>query len=359
MPCKIHIVKLEKGKSYLINMVSTDLDSYLRIEDSAGAALAQDDDGGGNLNARIRFAPTKDDNFKIIATTFSGGEGNYTLTVKDANAPVAAGKPPVKNEKKIPLKNDSDAPKKNDEVKKDDGAIKLETPTDKKPIDLQGQLQDGDPVDPVRNQPAKTYAVELIEGTAYTIDLGSTDYDAYLRILDAAGNLIAEDDDSGGNLNARVNFIAPAKATYRIVATSFGGGTGAFQLAIRPTASYGKSAKYDPQKVHDGSKNFFISGKLTNQDDKDAVQQQSPCQIHQVKLAKGKTYVIDLISGQMDSYLRIEDSAKTNLAEDDDGGEGLNSRLTFTPTDDGVFRLIATNLDGNAGAYILAIREQK
>src|SRR5262245_1729574 len=59
MPCKVHVLKLEKGNTYLINMVSTDLDSYLRIEDSTGTQLAQDDDSGGGLNARIRFVPMK------------------------------------------------------------------------------------------------------------------------------------------------------------------------------------------------------------------------------------------------------------------------------------------------------------
>src|SRR5262245_31351509 len=45
LPCKIHVVKFQKDKSYLIDMISTEFDSYLRLEDTAGKQLAQDDDG--------------------------------------------------------------------------------------------------------------------------------------------------------------------------------------------------------------------------------------------------------------------------------------------------------------------------
>jgi hypothetical protein len=353
MPCKVHVLKLAKGKTYLINMVGTDIDSYLRIEDSTGAQVAQDDDSGGGLNARIRFAPAKDDSFKIIATTFSGGEGNYTLTIKDLNAPVVAGnpspaKPPVQDE-----------PKKAEPKLVQDGVIKLDTPTEMKSIEVRSQLQDGDVLDPVQNHAAKIYAVELAEGTPYVIQHSSDDFDAFLRVRDANGKEVASDDDGGGNLNARIFFVPPAKGIYRIVATSFDGGRGNFQLVVRPATEFGKAVKYDSDKVHDAAVAFFAPGSFTNKDAKDAVKDQSPCQIHQVKLEKGKTYVIDLISGQMDCYLRIEDSKKNNLSEDDDGGEGLNSRLSFSPTEDDVYRLIATNLDGNFGSYLIAVREQK
>jgi hypothetical protein len=334
-------------------MASTDFDSFLRIEDSMGASLAQDDDSGGNNNARIRFAPKKDDAFKIIATTFAGGEGTYSLTIKDVNAPVATGNPPAAKS------TVQEGPKRAAPDLTPDGAIKLDVPTEQRPVEIRGQLQDGDGVDPIQNQAAKVYAVELAEGTPYSITHKSQDFDAFLRIRDGSGKELASDDDSGGNLDARILFVPPAKGVYRIVATSFDGGRGNFQLVLRPATEFGKPAKYDADKIHDGAVAFFVPGNLTNQEAKDAVQQQSPCHIHQVKLEKGKTYIVELMSGQMDSFLRIEDATMAQLAEDDDGGEGLNSRISFNPPEDGVYRLIATNLDGNLGNYILAVRERK
>src|SRR5689334_16918165 len=58
---KAHVVELKAGRSYQVDLMKKDnkqqFDPYLRIEDSAGKQLAQDDDSGGNLNARIRFTP--------------------------------------------------------------------------------------------------------------------------------------------------------------------------------------------------------------------------------------------------------------------------------------------------------------
>jgi hypothetical protein len=83
---KIYNVKMEAGSTYTIDMVThkeTFFDNYLRLEDSAGNNLAQDDDSGGNLNARIVFRPTRNDTYRIIATTLGGGAtGSFTVTVR-------------------------------------------------------------------------------------------------------------------------------------------------------------------------------------------------------------------------------------------------------------------------------------
>ena len=69
-------------KTYQIDMISNQFDAYLRLEDSKGNQLAEDDDSGGNLNAQILFTPTKADDYRIIATTFGpGATGIYQLKV--------------------------------------------------------------------------------------------------------------------------------------------------------------------------------------------------------------------------------------------------------------------------------------
>ena len=84
---KVYPVKMKGGSVYQIDMVSTQFDSYLRLEDNGGNELAEDDDGGGNLNARIVFTCPKDGEYKVIATAFNpNGVGMYTLTVKKQGA---------------------------------------------------------------------------------------------------------------------------------------------------------------------------------------------------------------------------------------------------------------------------------
>jgi peroxiredoxin len=82
-PRKIHTIQLKAGNVYTIDMVSKEFDTYLRLEDKAGVQLAEDDDSGGEQNARIDFSCTKDGEYKIICTAFAPeGAGNFTLTVK-------------------------------------------------------------------------------------------------------------------------------------------------------------------------------------------------------------------------------------------------------------------------------------
>ena len=54
-----------------------------RLENAAGQQLAQDDDSGGMLNARIVFSAPADGWYRIIVTSFSPkASGNYTLRVR-------------------------------------------------------------------------------------------------------------------------------------------------------------------------------------------------------------------------------------------------------------------------------------
>jgi len=88
-PHKVHPFKMKKGEIYVIDMVSKEIDSMLRLENPAGKQVAFDDDGGGFPNARIAYKAPDSGDYKIIATSFphkAGGEfsqtGNYTITVR-------------------------------------------------------------------------------------------------------------------------------------------------------------------------------------------------------------------------------------------------------------------------------------
>jgi len=68
---------------------------------------------------------------------------------------------------------------------------------------------------------ADIYQVNLTSDTTVDIRLNSSDFDPYLVILDAKGNLVYQDDDSGGNTNPRITGPLPA-GTYYVVAEPFG-----------------------------------------------------------------------------------------------------------------------------------------
>jgi hypothetical protein len=75
--------------------------------------------------------------------------------------------------------------------------------------------------------------------------------------------------------------------------------------------------------VHEVKQGLELKGELDSQ---------TTALIYQIKLAAGKTYVIDMVSPNqkaLDPYLVLKDANGVILAEDDDGGDGLNARITF------------------------------
>jgi hypothetical protein len=84
---------------------------------------------------------------------------------------------------------------------------------------------------------------------------------------------------------------------------------------------------------------------------------------HAINCAQGKTYVIDMqIAGKnpmRDPYLILLDPGGNEVARDDDGGGGLNARITYRAQQTGQFQIVATNCFGNDfGTYTLKVVEQ-
>jgi hypothetical protein len=102
-----------------------------------------------------------------------------------------------------------------------------------------------------------------------------------------------------------------------------------------------------------------LKGTLTPQSEKDEVRPDCFCQSYKVHLEKGVTYVIDMRSLDLDSYLRLESEFGERLAQDDDSGPGYhNARIVFTATQSGTYRVIATTFGGTTtGSFTLNVRK--
>jgi hypothetical protein len=84
-PHQTFAMNFEQGKTYVIDLRSVEMDSYLWLDDPNGMQVALDDDSGGNQNARIRHTATQTGDYVIAATVFSNlrQEGAaFTLTVR-------------------------------------------------------------------------------------------------------------------------------------------------------------------------------------------------------------------------------------------------------------------------------------
>ena len=82
-------------------------------------------------------------------------------------------------------------------------------------------------------------------------------------------------------------------------------------------------------------------------------------QSYPLKMAAGKTYMIDMTSAEFDTYLRLEDDKGKVLAENDDiSPQNLNSRIIFNCKEEGSYRIVATSYQqAGQGAYLLTLRE--
>jgi hypothetical protein len=78
----------------------------------------------------------------------------------------------------------------------------------------------------------KLFKVKMQKDKKYIIQLNSTDFDAFLRLLDPTGKVVAFDDDSGGGLNARIEYTPAVSGVFGVVATSFDRKFGNFQLTV-------------------------------------------------------------------------------------------------------------------------------
>jgi hypothetical protein len=186
-PSRRFRVELSKAKKYQIDLMSKAFDSFLRLEDQEGKELARDDDSGGMLNARIIFSPPVDGYYQIIATSLDKRPGAYQFRVQEYTVP-----PPT--------------------------VLAL----DKGIATVKDRLVATDVPDSVRSGCfSKVYKVKMLAGNKYQIDMKSQELDAYLRLENSSGNRLAEDDDSGGDLNARIIFNCARDDEYRVIATTF------------------------------------------------------------------------------------------------------------------------------------------
>jgi tetratricopeptide (TPR) repeat protein/tRNA A-37 threonylcarbamoyl transferase component Bud32 len=316
----IYQVNLKAGMTYVIDMISSDpkaLDPYLILADSKGVKLAEDDDGGGGLNARITFRAVKDGAYRIVAASFGpAGNGEFTLTVRAGGAAVKA---KGRTADELLKEARADLPPNSVQL-----AVKL--------AELgYGLLQKKEPI-----EAEKLIAESLLLHTKLlpkhwgTFSVKSLLGEALLaqkKYADAEQLLI----DGYEGLMKNKKSIPPQGLQHLTLTDG--------RLAALFQATREKSETK-------------LQGSLTEEEKE---------QIHEVNLTKGKFVVIEMRSQAFDTYLRLEDLKGGKLAENDDidlGAKNLDSRIVVRLTEEAAYRVIATSFQNQGrGRYEIVIRE--
>ncbi|WP_340589293.1 pre-peptidase C-terminal domain-containing protein [Erythrobacter alti] len=204
----------------------------------------------------------------------------------------------------------------------------------------------------VSGEPA-TFEVNVPAGSVMQIDVISTsDLDPIVTVTDAvSGDVIAEDDDGGDDLNSRVR-IRGEDAGRRIVisvnsfdATWMEDGEeygGSFDLRLA-TSTYTAPAT---RTVTFGARE---TGSVQGEPHLFTFQAQA-----------GDTIEVAMLSeGELDPYLELRDASGEAINYDDDGGDGLNSLLRHTFDEAGTYTIAAMGYGESTGDFTLRVRERR
>jgi serine protease Do len=187
----------EAGQEVVIEMSSSELDAYLILLDPSGRDVAQDDDGGGQTNARLSTRLPVSGTYTVLANSYAPGEqGQYRLRVATSSSVPQAYVGPI--------------------------------------LEEQGRLQPGGPVLPDGSL-YREYVFQGEAGQPVLITLESPDFDTYLMLIGPDGDVLQHNDDiSNSNFNSQIRAILPASGTYRVVANAYdSNGQGEYRLTVR------------------------------------------------------------------------------------------------------------------------------
>ena len=355
--CDYFKVEFVDGTRYQFDLEGADTgrgtlgDPYLQLQrdDNVPLAGTQNNNGGVGRNARVVYAPTSavpndpDATLYIAADAAGGTTGTYTLSV------IVLG-PDGNSEADVDFPADSGTAGRVEVGASATGTIG----------------SDGD---------KDWFAVDLEAGTAYQVDLEGTRTDRgtlddlFLTFLDGSGSEIAADDDSGEGLSSRLVLMPAATGTYYAEAKEQGGGFGA-----GTTGTYTLSVAEVETRAAEGGTDFAanaatlgmveVGGSATG-----TVDMNGDVDWFRVVLEAGTTYVFDLEGAATgagtlpDPALVLSDPLNPGgpgVASDDDGGVGVNSRLEYTATANGVHYLrVYTDAvtASDVGTYRLSVRE--
>jgi hypothetical protein len=285
----------ESGQYVTITMVADNFDAFLRLQDSKGSEIAEDDDSAGNLNARIEtFKLPFNDTFTIVATSLSGtASGDFTVSLETAK---------VSNIEYTQI--------------------------------IQGELTTAETF--------LTYHFTGQAGDAVSIALNSDDFDSFLRLASAENSTIdlVTNDDGGGSLNALIGpYTLPETGDYVITATSLGGdSTGSFTLSLNKvelmTLTIGEETS--AELTSNAPVYFSFEGKIG--------------QALNIRVDSDDT---------IDTTLRLLGPDNYELASDDDSGGRIDPEIRSYVLDrDGTFTiLVSPYSEGEIGEFTITISE--
>ena len=319
----IYQVEVEEAQELVIDLNSPSYDTWLELYDADCNRVTFNDDGGAGLNSRI-MENVEPGTYYIGVSSFGVGVGgDYVLdvTCRDPFVPAATCE---------------------DCIAGDD--------LDCGGVEVQGVFPQTGCRRPAatNNQEVDIYQLEIDEDQEVVIDLNSPDFDTWIELYDADCNRIAFNDDGGAGLNSLL-IQNLAAGTYFVGVSSYSGGVGGtYFLATICREATDLCGDCEVGLVSCGIP-------------EEAIFPMTECRrttgqfldLYSIVIAGGDLTIN--LTGDYDTYLQLYDENCQLIAQDDDGGNGLNSILTMMDLPGGIYRLgVSSYATGQGGGFTLA-----
>lgn len=198
----------------------------------------------------------------------------------------------------------------------------------------------GEPVDSWLQGDAREITLNIEEAGLYQLEMRSDDFDPYLELAGPNG-YAREDDDSAGDLDARIADFLEAGEYTLTARSAYGDGDGVYTLSVEPHELPGDGElRNDGSLTADESLNGWYSGQALN---------------YQVEIEEAGMYEIEMSASDIDSYLVLE-GPNGYYREDDDSAGELNASIAdfLAP---GVYELTARTAYGeSSGMFTLSMK---
>jgi hypothetical protein len=300
--------------------ISSLFDTVMELFDAdTGELLAQDDDGGRELNARIQYDAEAGKSYIVKLYGYEGEAGSYRFRIRA----------------QVPLE---DAAEPNDSVEQ---AVLVSV---------------GEDVEAVFNSPDDVdwYRVDVVPGNTYLIVSTDGNLDTFITIYDEDGDALGEDDDSGYRGNALISVDISEHTALFIEVYEYDGNHGAYTLHTELMQA-GAVDAYEPDDDVENSKEIAVGETqertFTISLDIDNVR---------LTIAEAGVYEIRTIAadGKLDTYISLFDIATEDfLDENDSGGDNFDACLRIRlESGDYLISIFCMNDDPLAdNAYTLSI----
>lgn len=313
---RVYQVRAQAGLRYVVRMDAEEFDAYLTLARPVGGItdyMRYDDDGGEGTNARLRFSvPTTGTYFVVAQSLGSDGTGAFTLSMDTVQVRPAAVRDVTLGQTVRGTLTESDA-----EYDDEDGFYQL-------------------------------FRFRGTAGQRVRVRMEAEDFPPVMEVgmMDGAAFIPLEDDGSGWG--AFTMATLPSTGTFFVRAGGYG--TGDYSLTVEERV-------VQPIRAQPIARGRDAAGTLGSGDAE--LDDGRWVDAYSFAGRAGETVTVTLRSEDFDAYLflgRMENGAFQQLESNDDSGEGLDSRVTFTVPADGEYVIQATSFGpGAEGGYVVRV----